>query len=444
MTELLVGGQIVASDSQGRGIRPCATTLRRARSILLSAVCGVVMPAAVVAQSYETGGIQLTFGTALGFVATDNEGPKPVGGKSSMDVLVTPSFGLLTQTPTSSFDLDAASDIRYGTDSTDVGLTAPRLSTRYTHDSADAALDLSASLRQTDLGQEKAAIRDAAGLTDFVNGTATRQATAAEARLNWGQTARVGYGLTARLNETTYSSGVASGLNGNSLSDNSRLTLGATTQLDMTKVLQLNGGLSYSRFDEDAMPGTSETVYVSTGVSVDRPLGPVTTTLGMTDTDAGQRYGLSIGRSFALPMGPVSGEIGATHIANGDTVMTGKLSTLRTLATGEIGFDVSRDVSSLNEQDSARLTTRMVLNYTQALSQRADLQIGFDVAQAKDIESDAQSFDASLGAVYSRPLTREWTADVGYSYRYVDDTPGQMAQSNTAFVSLRRKFVTRY
>ena len=411
---------------------------------LLCAALAVALPVAGHAQSYDTGGVQLTFGTAMGLVATDNEGLRASGDNSSLDALFTPSFGLLTQTATSSFGFDAASDIRYGTNSDDIGLTSPRLETRYQTSSANAGLDLAASLRQLDLSEERLAIRETDGPGDFINGTATRQSRMARAQVDWGREALAAFSLSARLNDTRYSSGEASGLNGDSLSDNNRMTFAGTAALDVTQALQLDGRLSYSRFDNDASAEPTETIFASTGVSLDRPLGALSTELNVTQTGAGHRYGLSAGRTLTLPAGPITAQIGAVRLPQGETAMTGKISALRTLALSEIGFELSRDVSSLNEQDSARLTTRMMLNYTQALSQDTNLLVRFDMVQARDIATDAESFDASVDTVYSRALTRDWTADVGYSYRYIDDRPGDTAEGNTAFVTLRRKFVTRY
>jgi hypothetical protein len=402
------------------------------------------LPLAGHAQSYETGGIQLTFGTAFGLVGTDNEGPRSDGGESTIDARFTPSFGLLTQTPTSSFGLEGATDIRYGTSSPDVGLTSPRVETRFETHSANAGLELTGNFRQMDLGEEKFTVRDADGLTDFVNGTATRQTSRATVELDWGRDAMAAFSIYARGNQTIYTSGNASGLNGNSLADNSRRTVGASTRLDISPAMQLDAELSYSAFEDGTSPDPSETVTATAGFSLDRPLGAVSTEATLVDTPNGQRYGLSAGRTLEFPIGPVTAQIGAMHLPQGETVMTGSLSTFRTYVRSEFEFALSRDVSSLNEQDSERLNTRMRVNFTRALTRDAEFQINLDAVQARDFETDAESFDTTLDILYSKGLTKDWIGDADYSYRYIEDTPGDMAQANTLYLLLRRKFVTSY
>jgi hypothetical protein len=419
--------------------------LHRAKPILLlAALYGAAAPAALMAQAYETSGIQLTFGTSLMIEATDNKGLRADDKESSLNPVLGLSFGLLTATPTSSFGFNADSEIRSSVNTDNLGVASPLLSTTYARKSANAALDLSASVQKTDLSRNDAPVVDSSGLVGFVTGTATRRAAVADAALNWGLNSRVSYGLSGQMSDVTYSGGVANGLNGSSLTDNRRVTLGGTAQLDLTKATQLNTGLSYSRFDDDGVPGSSDTVTATVGLSIDRPLGAVTATLRATDTDEGQRYGLSVGRTLNMPLGPVSVEIGVTTTLNGDTALRGAVSASRTLPTGTLSFALTRDVSSLNEQDSERLSTQLSLGYSRELSPLSELQVAFDLAEVEDMFSNARSLDANLGATYSRTLMKDWSASAGYRYRYLEDTPGDTAQSNTVFLELRRSFVTRY
>lgn len=402
------------------------------------------LPLAGQAQAYKTGGIQLSFGNAVSFFATDNEGPRTTDGTPNLTALYTPTFNLLTETPHSSLGLEAAGNLRYGTASGNVGVTAPRLNGQYRTSSANAGLELAGQFRQRDLGEEKFAIRDTADRTDFVNGTATRQNTALEANVDWGRASLAAFGLSARLNQTTYYSGDASGLNGSSLSDNKRLTLGASTQLDLTQTLQLHGALGYSQFEDELSDDDSETYTISTGVTLDRPLGALSTEVIVTNSAGGQRYGWTAGRTLELPLGPVSAQLGAVALPQDETVVIGSLSTLRTFSASALNFELSRDVSSLNEENAERLTTQVLLGYTRALTRDTDFHISLDAVHGRDIATDAESFDATFDAIYSRALTPDWTGDMGYSYRYLEDTPGKSAQANTIYVSLRRRFVTSY
>lgn len=425
------------------------TSVCRTKSFVLLALCSTAYPVMTVSQTYETGGIQLTFGTSFGLEATDNEDLDSDGAaQSSLDAVTGLSLGVLSATPIASFAAGATGELRYIGAQGEIEIESPRLTTAYTRSSADAQLALSASVQQTDLSRGDIPVTDDTGLagfvTGFVTGTAQRQAAVANGSLTWGLTSRASYGLSVKYEDVTYSGGVATSLGGDTLVDSQRLTLGASTQLDVTQAAQLNAGLTYSRFDEDGVSDTSDTLSVSAGLSIDRPLGPVTATVGVTDTDDGQRYSLSVGRSLELPLGPLSGQIGVTRDADGDTALTAQVSARRDLPTGALNVGLSRDISILSEQDSSQLTTQLSLDYSRDLTPLSGLQIGFDLAQAEDTDSTDRSVDATLGATYSRALTKDWSADLGYQYRYLDDAVDDTATSNTVFMALRRNFVTRF
>ncbi|MCF7702189.1 hypothetical protein [Loktanella sp. M215] len=405
----------------------------------------VAVPAILAAQSYETGGIQLTFGTTFRLEATDNKGLRADADKSgSLDAVAGLSFGLLTATPASSFAVNASGEARAGTSADASGITAPRLSTAYNRSSADSTLDLSATFSQTDLSRNEAVVADDIGLAGIVTGTAIRRAVSARAGLTWGLTSRISYGLSAAVDKVTYTGGSATGLDGTALQDNRRLTLGGTSELDLTKAAHLTLGLSYSIFDEDGARDTSDTTTLTTGLSIDRPLGTVGATLGVTDSNAGQRYSVSAGRTLALPSGTVSGQIGVSLSDRGSTALIGSIGASRDLPDGALNFELSRDVSVQNEQDSEQLTTQLSLAYTRSLTPLSGLEVGFNLAQVEDTQTTRQSQDATLGATYTRSLTPDWSAAAGYSYRYAKDDPGVTARSNTVFLQLRRSFVTRY
>ncbi|MBU2360890.1 MAG: hypothetical protein KKB02_18475 [Alphaproteobacteria bacterium] len=420
-------------------------SLRHAKPLALLAVGAVALPLGLVAQSYDTGGIQLTFGTTFGLEATDNKNLRADRVKTgSLDAVTGLSFGLLTATPASSFAINAGGQARAGTNTDGVEMTTPRVSTAYTRSSADTALNLSAAFSQTDLSRNEAIIADDIGLAGIVTGTATRRVLSAQAGLTWGLTSRVSYGLSAAVDKVTYSGGFATGLDGTTLRDSRRLTLGGTSELDLTTAMHLSAGLSYSLFDADGAVNTSDTTTLSTGLSIDRPLGAVSSTFSVTDSNTGQRYSLSIGRKLALPGGGLSGQIGVTGSDTGDTALIGSISATRDLPTGALNFALSRDVSLQNEQDTERLTTQASLGYTRSLTPLSGLELGFDLAQIEDTRTAGRSRDATLAATYTRSLTKDWSAAAGYTYRYAKDDPGVTARSNTVFVQLRRSFVTRY
>lgn len=410
----------------------------------LVAMCTIAVPTVISAQSYETGGIQLTFGAALGLEATDNSDFMATETQTRIAPYAGLTFGLLSATPASSFGIDASAEVRESVSDDSIKIATPRLSTRYDRSSANATLNLSASAQITDLSQENGGIVDASGLSGSITGTATRRATTASASLIWGQTSRVTYGFGTSYVDNTYTGGTATGLDGTALDDNRRLTLDGMVTFDLTKATELKTSLSYSVFEATDTADQSETVILNTGISIDRPLGAVTADFAIADLDAGQQYSLSFGRSLALPAGVASGTIGVTSDSENQIALTATVSARRDLPNGSLSLDISRQVSSLNEQDTSQLTTQISTDYSQALTSLTTLQVGLDLVQTEDVASNKTSQSTGLEASVSQTLTEDWAADAGYRYRSVDDTPGDTAQSNTIFVELRRVFVTRY
>lgn len=401
-------------------------------------------PIAAISQSYESGGIQLTFGTAFRLEAADNNSlaidEPPVSGDAAARL----SFGLLTATPSSQFALTANGDIHFiGSDAT-VALTSPQVGFSYERSSADAKFAISSTVKQSDLSLGDTTTAYDPNIDSSVTGTAKRRYAVLQTALNWGETTVVGYGLSAKLEDITYSDGVAIGLDGTALTDNQRLTLGATSRLDLSQASQLKAALSYSALEKQDKADPSKTLELTGSLSIDRPLGALTATVGVTNAEDGQRYSASIGRTLDLPLGPVSGQIGVMHSANGNNALTTRIAARRELPMGSLNVDLLRDISSLNEQDAERLTTQLSLGYTRSLSPLSDIDFGFDMAQIEDTTTGSQSLDATLAATYSRALTADWAGDVGYRHRYLDEGPGLTANSNTIFLEVRRAFVTRY
>lgn len=405
----------------------------------------IALPAVLDAQSYDTGGIQLRFGTTFGVEATDNRSLLADADTSGgLEAVAGLSFGLLTATPASSFALDAGGKARAGIDAEGFDISVPRVSAAYNRSRANSALDLSAAFARSDLTRDEALVADDIGPTGTVRGTAIRRTLSSQARLTWGLTSRVSYSLSAAFDKATYSGGFAAGLDGTVLRDTHRLTLGGTSELDLTKASHLKLGVSYSTFGADDAIGTSETTTLSTGLSIDRPRGAISTTVSVTDSEAGQRYSLSVGRALALPGGAMSGKIGVTGSDRGDTALIGSLRATRELPAGVLTFALSRDVSRQNEQDAERLTTQAAVAYSRSLTPLSGLDLGFDLTQVEDIRTAGRSRDVRLGVTYTRSLTGDWSAAAGYTFHNAKDDPGQTARSHAIFLQLRRTFVTRY
>lgn len=427
-------------------MRHCRPTLRTLTGVTL-ATLGVAAP--IWAQSYETGGIQLRFDLDLGINAASNRTLATNDEKGSVEARTTLGFGLLTETRTQRLAFNASGSLRDISGNDDDGLNEgfsnPMLALSYGRTSAAAEFGFDASLRETDLADNALIFDEETGEFILLDGTATRRITSGGLRYTWGNNTPVGYGLSAGYEQNDFRNGVATDVSGTPISDNTRLTLGANLRVDLDEARRLGVGLSYSQFDTDAIDtDTRETLALDTTLTYDRPLGPLSFTFGITDTEDGTRYALTTARSFAYPLGTVSGRLGVVRGVTGDTVLTAGLAATRDLPRGGLNVAFARDVTSGSQQDTEQTNTSLQLGYRHDLSRLASINVNFNVGDTNLTASDQGTTSATLTAAYNRTLTKDWNMNFGVRHRYRDSDVSGTARSNEVFMNLNRAFITRF
>lgn len=409
------------------------------------ALLGGLATTAMSQNAFETGGVQLNFAMKLRTEAQDNRALSATDTESSFESVADLSFGILTETRTQRFSLDFGGKLRaINGDNTNVddGFVEPSVALDYALNSANARLGISASLRENDLSDSDILSDD--GLEVLRANGATRRRTMLETRLDWGNAAPVGFGVFARREENTYSGGTPTGLGGAGVNDNLRNTVGASTRMELSPAAALDLSLSYSEFDEDTVPGIRETVSVNSSLTLDRPRGPLTISLGATSVEGDERISASVGRRLEFPSGALTGQIGATRGVDGDGYLTGTVSYSHATPNATINIGLSRDVTSDNQQDTERLQTKLNLGYGRDLSPLSALRFDANWAQSEETSTNQSTTSTTLAATYSRALTPDWALDAGYKHRIRDDDTTGRADSNAVFLELRRAFVTRF
>lgn len=401
----------------------------------------------VLAQEYQTGGIQLSFGVGLGIETQSNRNLSAGDPGASTELGADLSFGVLTETRTQRFLFEAGGRIRTldtpGTNAEGNGFVRPSLRLEYNRSAASSRLQFRARLSETDVSEVETLEVD---LIDVVlaSGTATRRTAFVEGRIDWRLDRPFGFGILARASDVEYRDGVATGLGGTGLFDNRRYTFGINARFDLTPVARLTTSLNYDIFEEDGTPGQRETVSLNNILTIDRPLGPLTVSSSVDSTEDGERVSVGLGRRYELPWGMVSGNLGLTRGVTGDTFLTGGLNAAYPLPRGNLSFGLSRGVSSGNEEDAERVNTRLNFGYLQEIDPLSSIRFGADWAEVEETATGNRSSNATLSATYTRTLTRDWNMDLGYRHRTSDDSTGGSANSDELFLNLRRTFVTRF
>jgi len=393
-------------------------------------------------------GIQMRLGLQTGIESQSNRTLDPVDARSSTQATVDLSLGVLSETRTQRFTFDLGGQLRHLTGSSDDinsnGLVNPSAAVSYDRSSAKARLSLSAFIRETDLADSTFDLDPETLQLVVFEGTATRRSSAISAQLNWRDDAPLGFGVLARYETNTFRGGDATGVNGSALNDSRRLTLGATVRFDINEATRLNTALTYSGFEEDGVAGTRDTWSLGNDLTIDRPRGPVTFGLDITDTPTGTRIATRVGQSIEYPLGVLSGQVGVSRSSAGDTVLTGQMNLSRALPQGTLSLGLARNVSSSVLEDAEQISTSLSLRYTHELSELSNLSLNADWAKAEQSSTGIDTLNASITATYSRSLTEDWNINVGARHRFRDDSTIGNASSNEVFLNLRREFLTRF
>lgn len=423
--------------------KPSMPASRIKAVVTLVALAGVggASPAAR-AQTVSGQGMQAAFGLALRLEGEDNRAFAPSSAGNSLEATADLTFGVLTETRSSRFSFDASGSLRSldsPTERSQEGFVNPSLAFSYGRDAAATQLALSGSLSETSLADTDVLSED--GLTIVTSGAPTRRTGRLEGAIDWGINSPFGYGLLARIDDTAYRGGTASGLDGTALNDNRRTTVEGTTRIDLSKAVELQTKLAFSNFKEEGAPPARQTITFSNRLTLDRPLGSLTADLNLAHTEDGSRFETALGRQLEMPLGEIAGQVGVARGTNGETYLTGRLNYGHSLPRGALNVGLSRDIASDNEEDSERISTRLSFSYLQELTRASSFRFAANWAEFEDSGTGLETSNATLEAIYSYEVTRDWSLDTGYRHDYrAGDSLPSAGRSNALFLEVRRTF----
>ncbi|MDZ4140133.1 MAG: hypothetical protein U1D66_14845 [Erythrobacter sp.] len=413
----------------------------------LAACLGLVALAAH-AQGRDPGGPRLTFGITQRFESTENLDLDVNSAGRTNQATTGLSFGLLSETQTTSFGLDAGGILRavdQAGGGSDVSFDDKRLGLRYSHSGANTTLTFGANLREArieflrpleDFIDENGVIVLPDDLDQF-NGTGKRQNYTLNAGLDWGKGGPWGFGVNARYNQLTYTN-----TSSPSLFDSNRWTVGGNLRFAIDPATEARFSLSQSRFrDDDPTSDTRDTLHFGLDLTRDRPSGAINTSFSADDTEDGTRLNLTFGHDFTLPTGALSVNLGISRSADGDISPSGNLAWQQSLPNGAINARLQSSVIS-GTDDTDRLVTSLSLGVSRELSALSSLNLNLAWADSESTSGGDSTTNASVGATYTHMLTEDWGMDLGYNHRLRDTSAGT-ANSDTVFLALRRTFDLR-
>lgn len=415
-----------------------AASLMEKRSCFAALLCGGLsfgLPA--VAQDAGPMGTVLTFGIGERLQYSDNLDLTPVSLGATTEAITYLNFGMIKNTDTSSFTLDASVELLFASappgSTASNGLNNPFFGITYQTNSASSVFNADVLLQQTTLNQ----IRD---VTDFDTGSGVRGNYLVGASIGWGQDAPFGYGLSAAYEDITYIDTTDPGL-----TDSQRLDLGINASLALSPVTQLTLGLNRSDFREAGASSANLQIEGNAGLVINRANGDIASAnFFLTNTETGQREGFSAQYQMALPNGSLQFTPGLTRATTGKVYWTSDFQWQQNLPNGSFSAEWSQGVTSQNENDEEVLLSDVSLGYTHDVNPLNSFQLNLDWAQQVYTVSGETNNNTSFEAVWSRTITQDWNIDVGYLYRLSDRNTADSAQSNTVYLQLNRDFNTRY
>ena len=279
------------------------------------AVLAALAPTLSAAQERDAGGVSFTLGLSQTLEASSDRDLATDAAERGLEARTRLSFGALSETRTERLSLDLSGGLRLGDDTTTRDSSRARLA--YARQGADARLELSATWDWADVAflRDVEDFRGPDGLIVLpedlgeLTATGTRETTTLDARLIWGETAPVGYDLSASHRVLRYDTDTAS------LTDAVTNRVGAGLRLRLDPVTQARLDLSYSETDEVGS-APEDRLTLSGALTLERPLGDITARLGASRDDAGDVYWqASLGRALELPGARLSGQLGVRCLA---------------------------------------------------------------------------------------------------------------------------------
>ena len=458
------------------GQQRCGRHLRTAGMALWLSAVAIWTP--VLAQDVLP---RLSFDLSSGLTYNDNPDLATTG--SDPRVTLDSRFGLTLNTTTREerFILGFSGVARIGSDDA-FALRDPGLNLSYSRQNPNSSISVTGSYERTpiDLFEPVSSSDGMVNTTDILAKTGTIISRTAGLNFATGLQRPLGFDLVANVSSRDYSDTTDPDVYGStsqslktglhlrfeggrevsvtanaSASDfddatdttrnNSDLSLGYTQDVRPDLTLQASLGQSMASTRKNgALDSESNGTVGSLGLQVDLANGSADVTLTSDRDSLGARQTLSFGRSMELPSGKLATNFGFSARSGGDAQLVGNLSYMQDLPADSFGVSLSRQIT-LNEDDQDVVNTVLGMTYQHKINDLSQLGLSVNLqAMAGGGDSDVSSVTRqTVTTSYSRDLTAEWKMTTGYEFRSLDEAGSNLAQSNSVFLTVSRKFILR-
>ncbi|MFX0547409.1 hypothetical protein ACEWPL_017895 [Roseovarius sp. S1116L3] len=437
------------------------------------------------------GGPVLTFGISSTLSATDNYSLRPTNGDSAELFDTQLSFGYVNRRAIDELRFDMSGVLRAieppGANSRTFDSQRARLGYDREGVNSTFGFGLDYDLTSVDaidpFENDRFFEDDPLDETDLTQDQGERQQIGARFSFETGLNDPIGFILTGRYRDRTYSGTTDPGLFDTQIynlsgttrlalspvtetrlvlgyedysADDTALTdrrttsasLGLTHALSSTDTFDISVGLQDIETDETIL-GTrrSETengVIGSIGFSRELAAGSIGTTFDLNDSVNGQSATWLANRAWLLPRGSVELSLGVTSDVDDTIRPVGSVDFIHEMLRSTFSASLSRQVATSTQSNELR-TTQVSLGYDYEINSISSIGFATDYAEIEQIGSIVpdDTRRTNLRATYSRSLTRDWQFSSGYEYRVREESGAGTATSNRVFLTLQRDFVIR-
>ncbi len=399
------------------------------------------------------------------------------------------SLGVVNQTPDSTLTFDLSGLHRFSDQPTfgsDAEFDNPTARLTYSKDSANSRISGLAEYQENNLAFTNQALTDinqdgVIDAADIITDRGTRIRKRANLTWQTGINDPLGFIFSYDRRERDYRSTTNPNLFKNQSDDYS-----LTTLLRISPILQGNITLNYTDYSaEDAARTDRQTTTLTTGFVYDvSPVTTVSANVGMTQIDEtlravpvstsdedfvanfswtralsngtanaqidhafgtnGDRTSAQAGRSLLFPNGSLNFNLGLTHGPFGETTPIGDISYTHTLSTSQITASLQRQVGTSIQSTETRSTlANLTYDYFINPVSSASFSVAYVDQKDEGTGPSNRRQRANFNASYTRALTRDWNATVGYQYSTDDTSTLGSADGNSLYLTLGRQFVLR-
>lgn len=396
----------------------------------------VTLAGTASAQDLPEGGRQLTFGIVFGLDSNDNLDLTPVSPGTTNQFTTGLSFGVLTQTESTYFQLDLGVELQWydGPNFAQPGFdnSLPDFALLWQNTAPNAQTDVEAGYLVSDLD-------DLRPVDDFDTGTGMRRDANLSFAYTWGTAGPFQVGIEAAYELNDYFDDPSPGL-----VDSRDTMAGLNLGFDLNEVTNLAFGVSKAVYEETEGPFDPEdTLGYSADLTIERPRGPVAANAFYDDTWEGDRYGFTVGQDVNRTDGTLSYAAGATRTAVTEKVVfTGELDYQYDLPNGAISATASRLVDYDSENQES-VTSGVFLTWTRQVTPLGTLNLSLSAASQDVLVTEDTTQNAQASIMWTQEIVQDWALDLGYIYAQRNETGLDTATSNEVFLNLRKDFEFR-